>query len=113
MVLHQLPTVAGPGGSEFSMHAADALLTWPRRQTSSRTYAWTGSPDSPPFLHAEDADPWQQACGHQRSYINVDEYGFSNPFDLRDDTFEIECLREHNLEDLLYVDRRGSRTEDQ
>lgn len=41
-----------------------------------------------------------------RSYVDVHQYGLAHTVDLWDDAFEVERLGEHDLEDLLHVDRR-------
>mgnify|MGYP007051631505 CR=1 FL=1 len=40
------------------------------------------------------------------SDVNVDQDRFANAFDLRNDTFKVECFGKHDLEDLLDVDGR-------
>jgi hypothetical protein len=47
------------------------------------------------------------------SHIDVDQHWFSNTFDLGNDTFEIKRFGKHDFEDLLHVDRRGSRAENE
>ena len=47
------------------------------------------------------------------SHVDVEQYGLANPLDLGNDAFEVECLCEHDFEDLLHVDRRGCRTKDE
>ena len=47
------------------------------------------------------------------SYVDVHEYRLADAVNLGDDALEVECLREHDLEYLLHVDRRGGRAEDE
>ena len=49
--------------------------------------------------------------GH--SNVDVKQYGLTDPFDLGDNTFEVKRLCEHDLEDLLHVDRCGCRAKDE
>lgn len=49
----------------------------------------------------------------RQSNIDVKQHRLTDPFNLRDDTFEVERLREHDFEYLLHVDRCGCRAKDE
>jgi len=49
----------------------------------------------------------------KHSNIDVKQHGLTDPFNLRDDTFEVERLCEHDFEYLLHVDRCGCRAKDE
>jgi hypothetical protein len=47
------------------------------------------------------------------SHIDIEQYELADPFDLRNDAFEVKCLYEHDFEDLLHVDGCGCRAKDE
>jgi hypothetical protein len=54
----------------------------------------------------------QWVCA-RHSHVDIEQYGLADPFNLRNDAFEVERLCEHNFEDLLHVDGRGCRAKDE
>jgi hypothetical protein len=47
------------------------------------------------------------------SHVDVEQYELADPFDLRNDAFEVERLCEHDFEDLLHIDGCGCRAKDE
>jgi len=62
---------------------------------------------------AQSAERISWLIQSEHSNVDVEQHGLTDPFDLRDHTFEVERLCEHNFEDLLHVDRCGCRAKDE
>jgi hypothetical protein len=55
----------------------------------------------------------RRAAPRRRSHVDVEQDGLADAVDLRDDALEVERFGEDDLEDLLHVDARRGRAEDE